>query len=147
MRRKIDDVLDPAVRRLDDAGPVTRVSPRLACVCSFAALLAFAAPAGAQVTQPAGLRAKTPASRAGTDSTAPTRAALDSSLAERTLWKMPLPVKVPTRRTDTEGRSMQTQGQSMRDAVGIAKATKAAALQRAAALQKTAPPPRKPPAR
>jgi len=140
MRRKIDDVLDPAVRRLDDAGPVTRVSPRLACVCSFAALLAFAAPAGAQVTQPAGLRAKTPASRAGTDSTAPTPAASDRASAERTSWKMPLPVKVPTLRTGTDRPSI-------RDAVGIAKATKAAALQRAAALQKTAPPPRKPPAR
>ena len=131
MRRKIDDGLDHAVRRLDDARPGTRVLPRLACVCSFAALLAFAAPAGAQVTQPAGLRAKTPASRAGTDSTASTPAAIDRSPAERTVWTVPLPVKVPTRRTE---------GPSMRDAVGIAKATKAAARQKA-------PPSRKPPTR
>ena len=131
MRRTIDDVLDPAVRRRNDPRPVTRVSPRLACVCSLAALLAFAASAGAQVTQPAGLRAKTPASRASTDSTASTPAAIDRSPAARALWTVPLPVKVPTRRTE---------GPSMRDAVGIAKATKAVARQKA-------PPSRKPPAR
>lgn len=132
-RRKLGALVNPDMRRVGIVGPGTRATPPLACVVSLAALLAFAAPASAQVVQPAGIRAKAPAPRTGTDSSASAPGAINHGPTERALVSTPAPVKMPSR---------VTEGPSVRDAVGIARARKAAARPKAAPSPWVKPPAR-----